>query len=388
MIDFPDSPIERDALLESARTRQGANARASWRVSTDRIHHHLRHCSPDKKELLVWAFLWCIQRGIFLDDFAGQVGFEAIFIDRIITGKYCDLKSGELYDIPDQLAEGIRRFRMLQSSVTQSGGIHFVVTPTVNRIWTGCDLARESQTPVFISGASHIGKTMALERYASDSDRGITHFVRIPSSSGLGGMVRIIAESVGISPNGSVVDLIERIKRAVMKNHVLILDEIHQLIYTYRKESFFACLEVIRSIYDYAKCGMVICTTNVFQKEMEKERKSALEQIFRRGVHRVQLGNIVQANDARLIFEHHGLQWPAKSLKVTFEIPGRPLIEEKPFEILRTLANEDGLKAMTERIRYARKFAAKANEPLDWKHFTEAHLTIAANAVAPPDDWN
>jgi DNA transposition AAA+ family ATPase len=200
-------------------------------------------------------------------------------------------------------------------------------------------------------------------------------------------MVRAIAEKVGVSPNGSVADLIERIKRAVTKNQVLILDEVHQLIYTYRKESFFACLEVLRSIYDYAKCGMVICTTNVFQQQIEKEKKAALEQLFRRGVHRVQLGNVVQVKDASMIFEHHGLAWPAKSLKFTFESPGLQPIEEKPFEILKQLAAEEGLKAMTERIRYGRKFAAKANEPLNWKHFTQAHLTIAANAAEPPDDW-
>jgi DNA transposition AAA+ family ATPase len=200
-------------------------------------------------------------------------------------------------------------------------------------------------------------------------------------------MVRAIAAKVGVSPNCSVADLIERIKGAISKNQVLILDEVHQLIYTYRKESFFACLEVLRSIYDHTKCGMVICTTNVFQKQIEKEKKAALEQLFRRGVHRVQLGDIVMRKDAQPILEHHGLPWPARDLKFTFEAPGRQPITEKPFEILRQLAKEEGLKAITERIRYGRKFAAKSHRQLDWQHFTQAHLTIAANAAQPEDDW-
>lgn len=386
--ETPLALTERTALVEAAKIRQGANARASWHVSSDNLHKHLGHCTPEKKELVVWSFLWCIERGIFLADFASQVGYDPKTIDKIITGAYRDPRSGDLYDIPDKLADGIRQFRKVQHAAAQLGDIDFVVTPSVRRIWTGCDLARESQTPVFIYGASHLGKTWALEHYAVENNHGATHLVRIPSASGLGGMVRAIASKVGVSPNGAVADLIERIKGGITKNQVLILDEVHQLIYTYRKESFFACLEVLRSIYDHTRCGMVLCTTNAFQMQIEKEKKAALEQLFRRGIHRVQLGNVVQAKDASMIFEHHGLQWPAKTLKITFEIPGKETITEKPFEILRQLAKEEGLKAMTERIRYGRKFAAKAWQKLDWKHFTQAHLTIAANAAEPADDWN
>jgi len=378
---------ERHALIEAAKIQQGATARASWRVSSDKLHGYLRHCAPEKKELVHLAFMWCIDRGIYLDDFANQVGYDRKTIDKIITGAYRDPRTGELYDIPDKLADAIRRFRKDQMAAAQLGDIDFVVTPTVTRIWTGVDLARESHTPVFIYGASHLGKTWALEHYAVANNHGSTPMVRIPASSGLGGMVRAIAKEVGVSPNGSVTDLIERVKHALAKNQVLILDEVHQLIYTYRKESFFACLEVIRSIYDHAKCGMVVCTTNVFRARIEQERKAALEQLFRRGVHRVQLGDIVMAKDARMILEHHGLDWPDKRLEYEFDLGQGKKISEKPWEILRQLGREEGLKAITERIRYARKFAAKERVKLNLRHFTQAHLTIAANAAAPASDW-
>ena len=373
----------REALHDTTLIRQGANARASWRVSADNLNQNIRHCTASRKELLVWAFRWCVERNIFLDDFALQVGYDRKTVDRIITGNYRDPRTGSLYDIPEKLAEAIHIWRAEQVELAKLINIDFVVTPTVRKIWTGCDLSRESHTPVLIYGASHIGKTWALEHYAVKNNHGATPMVRIPSSSGLGGMVRAIAIKVGISPNGSVADLIERVKNALTPDQVLILDEVHQLIYTYRKESFFACLEVIRSIYDHAKCGMVICTTSVFQRQIEREKKSYLEQIFRRGVHRVQLGEIVTAQDARLIFEHHGLAWPGKRLSFDF---GAGLVE-RPWEILQQLAKEHGLLAMTERIRYARKFAAKEGVALDWKHFCQAHLTIAANATAPADDW-
>lgn len=375
---------EREALTNAALINQGGNARASWRVSGDTLQRNLRHCTPLKKELLIWSFQWCITQNIFLDEFASKVGYDPKTIDKIITGTYRNPRTLDLYDIPDPLAEGIENFRRIQLAEARLGKIEFVVTPSSKRIWTSCELARESHTPVFLYGASHIGKTWGLEYFAIHNNHGATPMVTVPSSEGLGGFIRAIAEKVGVAIKGNTADTIKRIKGAITPDMVLILDEFHQLIYTYRKESFFACCEVLRSFYDHCGCGMVVSTTNVFRTEIEKARKDHLEQLFRRGVHRCQLGDIVLKADASLIFKSKGLDWPGKNL--AFEFPGLKA-PEKPLEILRDLSKNHGLKAMTERIRYGMKFAAHAKEPLSWKHWTQAHLTIESNAAVPKDDW-
>jgi DNA transposition AAA+ family ATPase len=375
---------ERTALTDAAKIIQGGNARASWRVSGDNLQTNLRHCTPAKKELVIWAFQWCIQRNIFLDDFASQVGYDSKTIDKIITGTYRNPRSQDLYDIPDTLAKGIETFRKQQLASAQLGDIDFVLTPSAKKIHTLCDLVRESHTPGFLFGASHIGKTWALKNYAIQNNHGSTPMVTVPANSGLGGLIKAIAIKLGVSTKGNTADTTDRIKGALASNMVLILDEVHRLIYTYRKEAFFASLEAIRDIYDDTQCGMVISTTNVFGNRMMQERKGALEQIFRRGVHRRQLGNTVRVEDAKPILKHHGLDWPEKGL--AFEFEGLPA-PEKPFEILRSLSHDSGLKAITERIRYARKFAAKEKVPVNWKHWTRAHLTIDAAATMPEDDW-
>ncbi len=162
----------------------------------------------------------------------------------------------------------------------------------------------------------------------------------------------------------------------------MILDEVHQLQYTYRRESFFACVEVIREIYDSVECGMVLCTTNVFRSRFESARKEELEQLFRRGGHQVQLGDIVRVEDLRPILTSSGLEWPDRNFSV--EIAG---VSDQPHEVLRKLAREGGLKAITERIRYGRRLATNALEPLSWAHFIHAHLIIETGAAAPKDDW-
>jgi DNA transposition AAA+ family ATPase len=383
MIDTLDTPAEVPTdTPESNLERQGANARASWRFSADHIQQALAHCSAERKELLIWCFNWCISRGIWFGDFARQVGYAENTLYKIYTGRHSDPKSGESYDIPEKLHQAALEFRKLEIRKAKLGETEFVATPSARRIWNGCDLARESRTPVFIYGASHIGKTWALREYTINNNHGRTVLVRVPSKAGLAGLVKALAEAVGVSAKTNTPAMIERIKRALAPNHLVIFDEVHQLQYTYRKESFFACIEVIREIYDHVECGMVLCTTNVFRGRFESAQKEELEQLFKRGVHKVQLGDIVRTEDLKPILDKVGLPWPGR--RHTVEIAG---VKDQPHEVLRKLAREGGLKAITERIRYGRRLAGNAGEPLAWPHFVHAHLIIETEAQAPKDDW-
>ncbi len=384
MIDSIDTPAtaEEPEVLESNLERQGATARASWRFSADHIQQALAHCSPERKESLIWAFNWCINRGIWFGDFAKQVGYAENTLYKIYTGRHVDPKGGEQYDIPEKLHLAVLDFRKLEIRKAKLGETEFIVTPSARRIWNGCDLARESRTPVFIYGASHLGKTWALRQYAIDNNHGRTCLVRVPSKAGLAGLVKALAEAVGVSAKANTPAMIERIKKALAPNHLVIFDEVHQLQYTYRKESFFACIEVIREIYDHVECGMVLCTTNVFRARFESAQKEELEQLFKRGVHKVQLGDIVRTEDLKPILDKAGLPWPGR--RHTVEVAG---VKDQPHEVLRKLAREGGLKAITERIRYGRRLAGNKSEALAWEHFIHAHLIIETEAQKPVDDW-
>lgn len=368
---------------EVITTRSGDNPRASWRFSADHIQQGCSHCSPERKEALIWCFNWCGQRNIWFGDFAAQVGYAENTLYKIFTGRHRDPGSGLQYDIPEKLFKACMDFKKLELKRAKLGDTEFCQTPLARRVFNACDLARESRTPVFLYGASHIGKTWALRHYTIENNHGRTVMIRVPAKDGLGGLVKAMAAALGISTKANTPAMIERIKKALAPNHLLIFDELHQLQYTYRKESFFACIEVIREIYDHVECGMVFCTTNVFRGRFESARKEELEQVFKRGVHRVQLGDIVRCEDLKVILSHVNLEWPSR--RFTIEIAG---IKDQPHEILRKLSREEGLKSITERIRYARLIAGKSNEPLDWKHFVHAHLIIENNANSPKDDWS
>ncbi|RYD36070.1 MAG: hypothetical protein EOP85_18525, partial [Verrucomicrobiaceae bacterium] len=69
--------------MESNLERQGANARASWRFSGDHIQQGLAHCSSERKETLIWCFNWCVNRGIWFEDFAKQVDYAGSTLHKI-----------------------------------------------------------------------------------------------------------------------------------------------------------------------------------------------------------------------------------------------------------------------------------------------------------------
>jgi DNA transposition AAA+ family ATPase len=257
-------------------------------------------------------------------------------------------------------------------------GTEFVLTPTARKIFTACDLARESRTAVFVWGPSHIGKTWAVERYyAPRNNHGRTIYARMHAACGLNGMVRAIAEAMGVSAHGSRAEMIRRIKDVLAADVLLILDECHLLAHTYRAGSFHNCMEVIRELHDHARCGLVLIFTLLDRVKAASQKE--LQQLWRRGVHKVQLASMPTKGDVAAILEHNGLKFPERALVIPVRA-GREMLEERPYEILRQLAREEALLAITERIRYARKLASKANEKLGWEHFVDAHLRIAKNA--------
>jgi DNA transposition AAA+ family ATPase len=360
-----------------AEVRSGDNVRASWPFSLHTIRVNMSHCSPEGKEALISAFLWCTdaKHPVSRDEFATRVDYSANVIYKLLSGKYLHPETKKQMDIPVDLVRAIKHFLSLERERFLGGTNEFVLTPTAKKIFTACHLARESQTPVFLWGPSHIGKTWALEQYAADNNHGRTAYFRMKAASGLGGMIRRMCEGLGISPNSNTAQLTDYIKNAVTRDMLLIFDELHLLMYTYRRASFFACLEVIREIYDEVQCGMVLCGTRLMVDKINEGQRGEMEQLLRRGVHRTALPDMPTKGDIGAILDHWKLAFPKPGAAVS--VQG---LQENPYDVVRQLAKKNGLKAITERLRYGRKIAQKRGGRLTWEDFIEAHLTIAEQA--------
>lgn len=356
--------------------------RATWNMSADTVQEACAGYSDEARETMMAAFRWCIdpRHPVPRKEFARRVGYDETTVYKIFTNRYIDAESRHPMPPPEKFLEGVRSFLRLEKERWEGGETLFVDTPTAKKIFEFFDLARESSSMAVMWGPSHVGKTWSAERYQQQNNHGRTIYCRMHAASGLGGMVRALATACGISDKANTAALVERIKRGLTEDTLVILDEMHLLANTYRVNSFFACVEVLREIYDQARCGMVLIWTRIDSLQGHSQRE--LQQVWRRGVHKLALPSGPTRGDVSAILRSHGLDFPDRSEAVTV---GK--ITEKPAELLRQVAQNDGLKAITERLRYGRKLASRAGEPLTLRHVVRAHLMIAAKMQPAPSDW-
>ncbi len=358
--------------------------RSSWNFSLDKIREDIARYPQPAQDALVALFRWCIddRHPMRRKDAAQRIGCSEDLLYQLYTGKYRNPDKSPR-DPSSDLIDKIKDFLALEQKRFESGQTEFVLIPTAKKIFNACDLARESQSPVILWGPSHIGKTWAFRYYASHHNHGRTLLAELEAASGLGGMVRKLADSCGISDKSNTAALIDRIKRALTPNTVLIIDEVHLLKHTYRLNSFFACIEVIRRIFDHCQCGMVLSWTNI--DNLRQASQGELIQLWRRGVHKIALPAMPTKADLGAILENGGLEFPASDLSITVG-SGKHAVTDKPYEILRQLAKREGLKSITERLRYARKLAGKQNVKVSWHNFVDAHVRIEKASIAE-EEW-
>lgn len=371
---------------------KGESVRGSWKFSLELVQESLRHAPQETRDLLVWAFGWCIdpQHPLSFGEFCSRVGYAGNTVYKIYSGKYIHPNHRTPMDVPKDLVNAVRTFKRMELSRSKLGGKKFVMTKTAKRIFEACDLARESQTPVIIEGASHIGKTESFTQYCAEHNHGSSRLIHIQASCGVNGLVRTVASTLGISSTGNVPALTARIQRGVTKDMILIFDEMHLLASTVHPEVFWKCIEWIRRLYDMTQSGVVLSFTKIGFAKAEREKKSALEQFFRRGVHRYNLGDAPSKDDVAAVLQAWGLEMLPRNEEVTVTLgTGSRKVEftENPYKMLSQLAREQGLKSIIERIRYASKFAADDDADLGWEHMIRAHLVIAKNSAEPDGGW-
>lgn len=360
----------------------GNNPRSSWPVSLNNLRGNVAHMRPEAAQTVVDCFLYAIQNDISKAEFADAIGSTDLTVYKIITGRYLNPETRARLDLSPKMLDAM--IRWLESQKTRDNvRTDFVMTPTAVKIWLACDIARESCTPVFIFGPSQLGKSVGLIKYRDQHNHGRTIYVRIAAASGLGELLRGIAKAIGTSTETTKNKMMEYIIKGLSANMIIILDEVHELLLTSNQNSFITCIEAIREIFDRVGCGMVLCVTKIKWDEISQQRKSDLEQMFRRGVHRYALGTVKGQplkGDIKALIEAQGLTYPNR--KDIIEVMG---IKDSPYEILRQLATDDGLKSIAERLRYASKFAAKDGRTTPtWTDFVTAHLTIKQSGLEAP----
>lgn len=349
-----------------------------WNITRSELAENIaENLSEAEADTIFWAYHYCHAKGLGYTAFAATAGVTADTFRKIATGGYVDPRDGDRrLPIPGAMASELREFRRI-ATTSQPVNVQFVSTETSRRIAENCDLAKESHSPVFVQGASHIGKTTALGKYR-DAHPQNTWLVTVTSGMGAKGLAVAVCEELGISANGSLATLTRRIGASIPRDGLLMVDDFHVLTLSSTARTFLASMEFLRAVYDVKNCGMVFSTTDLDYTKIQKDFTKSLHQLMRRGVHKANLGSQPQLKDIKAVIEAHGLKWPARTMMVS---------GKRPWQLLATLASESGLKVITERLRYALRISARKGVTVTWEHFMLADSAIIQNSQAPENDW-
>ena len=361
-----------------------------WRWTPDDITARCPHYTEEGRELLTWAITWCThpEHPTPLAQFAHEIGYSENTLGKILNGRYTAPKTGELLPIPEPLLRSLRAWRRTALSRARLTRPKFTPTPTSRTIWQACDLARESQTPVFLYGASHIGKTTALTAYREAHPHHRTAYLSLEPREGSLPFLRRLATELRVPATGSRSTLIAACTAALHRDYLLIIDDLHVALRTLPAGEFFTLCETIRILWDRRHPGILISLTNLGRELLEKSTISALEQLQRRHVHTIPLGDRPRRADIAALIAPYGLTLPGKKETITLHAGTPHALTLSPYDEIAQLTARTGLGTLCERLRYATSLAAREEATaVTWEHLLTAHTIIGLAANAPATDW-
>lgn len=198
------------------------------------------------------------------------------------------------------------------------------------------------------------GKTTAIREYAAA--KGATVLVRCPVSPSPGKMIRRMAQALGNTGTGNMDMYMDYLYRTITPQHLIVVDEIHQVILQERKLGI-RTVETLREIADECNCGMLLIGTKVWCDALNKDMswKGVLEQIVKRGM-TVALKDTLPLRDLKQLWQHYGLPEPGADI----------------IGYVKAVANDVGLGRYTKLLSIGYTLASKAGEPYGWHHFQRA----------------
>ncbi len=340
------------------------NPNASVNMSGEHMKNMLAYTveqgvmSQEQSELIFWLFTYQKQNRLSYSALADQIGLNAGTISKLMRCTYH--KDGAKYE---SICSTIANFRQLTTERQMAKAGVFVETEVARIIQDVCYSSLVTNSVSFVFGKTHVGKTMALEHYAAMNKGKGVHYVRLPASAGLQLTAKEIAEACYISRNGPFEMLRERILKALNRNSLLIIDELHQALISYQKQSSIKVFEFIREIHDRTGCGVVLCGTHVLRNEIERGRLSPmLEQFRERGIIWTDLPDTPKLSDLDLLAAGYGL--PTLKSNASAKSWATKLVREH------------SIAHFAKYLQAGSSMAAKAEQEISWEHVLKAHDII------------
>lgn len=331
----------------------GSNA---WPFGGDKVIAGTMHYNPEAREAVRWFYEVCREEGLSLKDSAKLIRYDNSTLYRVCLGKY----EGNIKNI----TKAILDYRQIWSERQSLKKASFVELSTSNDIWRVCRNSLKYNAMGLITGISQGGKTTSFEEFQRRNNHGKTKYLRLPASAGVQLVAKEFATACRLSRDCPFETLRERVMKSIDRNHLVLVDEIHQAFATYQKSARMKVIEFIREIYDRTQCGMVLCGTPIFEKEMEEGNlKELLEQM-----------------DRRILFRLHlpaPEKYPKSDLDKIAHSFNLPPLNNEYEEQVRDLLRVSGLGMYFKFLQAAAELASNEKVRLDWQIFSRTVAIIS-----------
>lgn len=294
---------EMNADLTPAAPAQAMNRSADQVRQSCRPYVDAGRISDEGLESIVRLFTLGKGRGYSFDQTGGLVDYSGATISRLFAGKY----EGAL----DKVVKQIDSYLELEAERAKMRSDRFIENSIWTRVNNLCNFALMRNAIVRLVGPSQIGKTYCLKEYMRRSSRQVC-YVRIPAAPTMKLAVDAFAAAVGVNSSLRADDARLRVARAVGRNTLLIVDELHELVMSAGKGTAMKVVEWIREIWDNSGCGMVLCGTSSMEDDLinDAKMKGWLVQIDHRCQRVVNLPQRLPLEDIVLAAEAYGISGP------------------------------------------------------------------------------
>jgi DNA transposition AAA+ family ATPase len=332
-----------------------APQRNAINISPEMVTESTADLPPEHRDLLRWMYGYCREMHWSWDQFQGHTKLNKNTFYKLWTGKYTDADGNRISAETQCIA--IARIKKLVVERADIRPAKFVETSIFKRIDKICQETRLMQTITMIYGESQIGKTVSLEEVTRRNNHGQTAFFRIPAASGE--FIREFAKACYISPKNSISGIRDKIFRYLDHTKLLIVDELHLVFEIYNSRQVMRTMETLREVHDKTKCGLVLCGTDVFRRELATgDHAKMLNQLRRRGIYELQLPATAPMADVDAIAASYALK-PATG---------------EAADLVKLIIVRDGLGKFTRYLAKASQMAARNKDKLGWDHFIKVHL--------------
>ena len=291
---------EKAADLFSAKPDQGMNRSADQVRATCRVYVDAGRLPDEGLESIIRLFNLGRSRGYSFDQTGALVDYSGATISRLFAGKY----EGAL----DKVVQQIDTYLELEAERAKMKSDRFIENSIWEKVNGLCNFALTRNAIVRLSGPSQIGKTYNLKEYKRRSNKQVC-YVRIPAAPTMKLVVTAFAEAVGVASSLRVDDARQRVARAIGRNTLLVIDELHELVMSAGKGTAMKVAEWIREIWDSSGCGMVLCGTRSLEDDLinDPKMKGWLVQLDQRCQRIVNLPGRLPMEDIELAAREYGI---------------------------------------------------------------------------------